>query len=684
MRNDLDEIVKGALYTEVRTLTDGKSIVMDPETEHLYYRKVLSVYSVPVFRFLKENSHRNLPSVHLFWQEEGNLVVIEELIQGKTLEEVLESKEKSGPGTTGEERRVSSGQTLPFEEKKRILLEICDGLEFLHNAKPPIIHRDIKASNIMLTSDGTVKIIDYDAAKQFVADKSRDTVLMGTQGLAAPEQYGFGQSDQRTDIFALGQLIKRMLPDSAHAMKIVEKATKLQPELRYKNVSEVRDAIEKLWDPAIPDSVHRKQQLKKKIRSKKTKWVVVSLLIVALLTAGGIYFKKEIYPEYFVRRPAYEKGIELMNSGKFKEAIEQFKVCGTDYKDCKNQIRACELELVRDGYVADAKEKIETWKSTFMPADEINALNSCLRLQKEGIDNGEQLQTLCNALLDKSSEDISNNLAARTVIMYSTLVGNLTSASEPVSIIRDNTIEEYKKQLFAAKEYDTVTKFFTELTKIDQVDRTEEINECAYLKATDYLDAGEYKKAADIFIDIFEYKDSKEQKLKCNYLLGKEYMEKAKYTLAVTEFLRADGYADSDDLANTCKYYYCCEHIDNPDDKTRAYLKDLEAVNYTGADSLTKSVEEWKVSFKELAANDYEVKLELEFSGGPKEGMTGYRAVSYDRSGNSYSLVGSRKIVSGSKDTISYKNSSSTSASATLLRIEIYDSNGNKIGTYTR
>ena len=77
----LEDIVRGALYTEVRALSDGKSIVMDPETEHLYYRKKLSVYSVPVFRFLKEHTHKNLPSIHLFWKEEGNLIVIEELIQ---------------------------------------------------------------------------------------------------------------------------------------------------------------------------------------------------------------------------------------------------------------------------------------------------------------------------------------------------------------------------------------------------------------------------------------------------------------------------------------------------------------------------------------------------------------------------------------------------------------------------
>ena len=93
-QEQLNDIVRGALFSEVRVLSDGRSIVMDPETERLYYRKRLSVYSIPVFRFLKEHKHKNLPEIHLFWQEEGDLIVIEELIQGHTLEELLDSGSK--------------------------------------------------------------------------------------------------------------------------------------------------------------------------------------------------------------------------------------------------------------------------------------------------------------------------------------------------------------------------------------------------------------------------------------------------------------------------------------------------------------------------------------------------------------------------------------------------------------
>ena len=238
----LDEIVENSLYTEVKKLRDGISLVMDPKTDKIYLRKVLDVFSVPVFEYLNSHTDVHIPRIKAFWEEGDKLVVIEEYIQGTTLEELLEK---------GQDYK---GDKFEFGEIKRILIELCDGLIFLHGANPPIIHRDVKASNVIISEDGRVKLIDYDAAKQFAKGKKKDTVLIGTQGIAAPEQYGFAQSDERTDIFALGKLMERMLSGIEHseagqAEKIVEKATKLQPELRYKSIQEMKTAIERLKSP---------------------------------------------------------------------------------------------------------------------------------------------------------------------------------------------------------------------------------------------------------------------------------------------------------------------------------------------------------------------------------------------------------------------------------------------------
>ena len=225
---ELEELCEKALYRELQSFDDGRSLVMDLSSDQIYYKKVLSVYSIPVFSWLKEHTHPNIPHISAFWEQDGKLVVIEEQINGKTLEQLLDE------------------DTLPFEKKKRILLAVCDGLTFLHSAEPPIIHRDLKASNIMVTNDGAVKLIDYDAAKIYVKDAKRDTVLIGTQGIAAPEQYGFGASDERTDIYALGKLVERLFPDDAAAAAIVEKATRMEPSDRYANVAQARAKIARL------------------------------------------------------------------------------------------------------------------------------------------------------------------------------------------------------------------------------------------------------------------------------------------------------------------------------------------------------------------------------------------------------------------------------------------------------
>ena len=101
---------------------------------------------------------------------------------------------------------------LTFAERVDILAQICDGLEFLHSANPSIIHRDIKASNIMVTDDFVVKIIDYDAAKIYVTGQTKDTMMIGTQGLAAPEQYGCLEMSMPS---ALRTKPRRWIPKSA-------------------------------------------------------------------------------------------------------------------------------------------------------------------------------------------------------------------------------------------------------------------------------------------------------------------------------------------------------------------------------------------------------------------------------------------------------------------------------------
>lgn len=206
----------------------GQSIVIDETAETIWLQKKCSVYNPSVYRYIREHPNRHIPYVKSVWENEdkSELTVIEELVEGRTLDELLDRN------------------ALSDEEKRDIVLQLCDALIFLHGADPPIIHRDIKAENIMVQRDGNVILLDYDAAKLYRKGESRDTVLIGTEGSAAPEQYGFRQSDVRTDIYGMGVLIRRMFPGDGRMQKIADKATQMDPENRYRSAQELKNTLD--------------------------------------------------------------------------------------------------------------------------------------------------------------------------------------------------------------------------------------------------------------------------------------------------------------------------------------------------------------------------------------------------------------------------------------------------------
>ena len=103
----------------------------------------------------------------------------------------------------------------PFDEAAviEIGIKLCEILIFLHGRKPPVIYRDLKPDNIMLQPDGSIKLIDFGIAREYVKWEDRDTNFFGTKGYAAPEQYGgcMSQSDARSDIYGLGMVMYYLL-----------------------------------------------------------------------------------------------------------------------------------------------------------------------------------------------------------------------------------------------------------------------------------------------------------------------------------------------------------------------------------------------------------------------------------------------------------------------------------------
>jgi serine/threonine-protein kinase len=135
--------------------------------------------------------HANLPKVVDYFAENGKQYLVMDFVEGQTLEQIVAAT----PGF------------VPEPTALNWIEQICNVLEYLHACQPPIIFRDLKPANIMLTRDDKIKLIDFGIARFFQAGKTKDTAAYGTMGYAAPEQFGTGQTDARSDIYSLGVVL---------------------------------------------------------------------------------------------------------------------------------------------------------------------------------------------------------------------------------------------------------------------------------------------------------------------------------------------------------------------------------------------------------------------------------------------------------------------------------------------
>lgn len=235
----LEQELELSYYRQVADIDAQHNIflVQDVRTGKFFVRKQLSVYNAGIYRHLLENPVPNTPALQLVMEDNGILTVIEEYIPGDTLEEYLSQK-----------------GTLSQEETLKIVTQLCRILDQFHRRSPAIVNRDIKPSNIKLTPDGTVKLVDLNAAKWCDSQAPKDTVLLGTQGYAAPEQYGFGPSGVLTDIYSVGVLMNVMLTGQFPNQRmadgslgpIIAKCVELSPSARYQSIPELMDALSQL------------------------------------------------------------------------------------------------------------------------------------------------------------------------------------------------------------------------------------------------------------------------------------------------------------------------------------------------------------------------------------------------------------------------------------------------------
>lgn len=225
------------------------ALVYDRRAKQVCIMKQRAVRSRQIYQKLKGLNSPFVPQLYHLWEEEGQLLIIEEYIDGSTLEAYLEQ---------------APARKLDEKEIVEILRQLCACLEPLH--REGLIHRDIKPANIMLTKENEVKLIDFGIARLVGTEGKPDTEILGTRGYAAPEQYGFGPTDARTDIYALGIMLRQLLGRDYHGYleKVLSRCTAMDPAQRYQSVAE-------LWQDVC----------RQRKRRNCWQWTLVAALLVA-------------------------------------------------------------------------------------------------------------------------------------------------------------------------------------------------------------------------------------------------------------------------------------------------------------------------------------------------------------------------------------------------------------------
>ncbi|MCR4846625.1 MAG: protein kinase, partial [Eubacterium sp.] len=292
-------------YKLVKSLKRDGSVMIARCTidDALYVVKNKKAYDSEIYKRLKEADIDGIPKVYEVLEEKDGLWVIEEFVQGRTLEEFFgdeyladvtgdsgkaaDDKATNSTATDGEgdsgkvaDDKTSSGvasedaapggaaaeSELPdnvlevsFDSTgingiktendaaewmlTNVIISVSKTLNKLHTLNPPIIHRDIKPENIIITDLAEIKLLDFNISRGFTGKADKDTVAMGTKGFAPPEQYGFKESDARSDIYSLGATIKYLMEKthckSEMLSEFIKKAMSFDPKDRFQNVIEV-------------------------------------------------------------------------------------------------------------------------------------------------------------------------------------------------------------------------------------------------------------------------------------------------------------------------------------------------------------------------------------------------------------------------------------------------------------
>ena len=269
---------------------------------------------------LRRLSGPGLPAFAGVYENDLMRCTLREYIPGRTLDKV-------------------AAEGMSEAQVREIGLGLCAVLRRLHSQDPPVIHRDIKPQNVVLTDTGEVFLIDFGISRRYDSAAGEDTVFAGTRGFAAPEQYGFAQTDCRSDIFSLGVLLCWLMTGqtqlgeaSAGGLeRCIRRCTAFDPKDRYQSVDAVAAALRAGF--RRPWRGDRKRRWGRRILT-----AAAVLLAAALLALAGADWERDAAVAF--REPLVEEAVRLALGKEPEEAIAAeelalvegvYIVCGDAY-----------------------------------------------------------------------------------------------------------------------------------------------------------------------------------------------------------------------------------------------------------------------------------------------------------------------------------------------------------------
>ncbi|WP_096186969.1 serine/threonine protein kinase [Evansella halocellulosilytica] len=234
-------------------------------------------------KLLSELDHPMLPKIADFFSSDHDeyFFLVQEFVNGQTVYDKFEKQD----GLMNEADVIELG------------LQLCEVFRYLHTQSPPVIYRDLKPSNVMISDRNEVKLIDFGIARRHHSGKEKDTLRIGTVGFAAPEQFEKKQSDERTDIFSLGAFMYYLLTGGKYVYisqkpvqrfrkglsrslkKSLKHMVRLAPDKRFQSIIEVEQLLQK----AKRESERRQQRFFHSTKWLITKYILSIMMLISVL-----------------------------------------------------------------------------------------------------------------------------------------------------------------------------------------------------------------------------------------------------------------------------------------------------------------------------------------------------------------------------------------------------------------